>query len=139
MTSWEKWCALHGHQPVPASPTMIARFIAELSPLGVDRVWPAVLEISRAHYTIGLPDPVSSAPVTIEMNKLSGISPPRSWPREEQTRFATLPCDIQAWLSKRQDTDDRLIRKLQNELAQLKKEHANGTNAAETIDHQSAA
>jgi hypothetical protein len=137
MTQWERWCALHGHQPVPASPTMIARFIAELSPLGVDQVWPAVLEISRAHYTIGLPDPVASAPVTMEMNRLSGIKPPRSWPREDQIRFATLPYDIQTWLSKRQAIDDALIRKIQNELAQLKKE-SHASRSAET-PHQSAA
>lgn len=123
MTMWEKWCALHGHQVVPASPTMIARFIVELSPLGIDQVWPAVLEISRAHYCIGLPDPVASAPVSIEINKLSRISPPRSWPREEQIRFATLPYDIQAWLSKRQTHDDNLIRKLQNDNAELRKQH----------------
>jgi hypothetical protein len=127
MTMWEKWCALHGHQPpVPASTTMIARFIAELSPLGVEQVWQAVLEISRAHYCIGLPDPTVSAPVVTEMNRLSGIKPPRSWPAEEKLRFATLPYDVQAYLAKRQAADDALIRKLQNELAQLKKEQTNG-------------
>jgi hypothetical protein len=112
---WEKWCALNGHQAMPASPTMIARFIAELAPLGISQVWPTVLEISRAHYCIGLPDPTVSAPVQIEINKISGISPPRSWPHEERIRFASLPYDIQAWLAKRQAIDDALIRKLQNE------------------------
>jgi hypothetical protein len=123
MTTWEKWCALHGHQPVPASPTMIARFIAELSPLGVEQVWQAVLEISRAHYCIGLPDPTISAPVVTEMNRLSRIKPPRSWPDEEKLRFPTLPYDIQAWLAKKADMDSNEIRRLQNELAQLKKEN----------------
>lgn len=126
MTMWERYCALNGHSAVPASPTMIARFIAELAPLGIDQVWSAVLEISRAHYCIGLPDPTVSAPVTIEINKISGISPPRSWPHEERIRFASLPYDIQIIISKREADRDKQIRHMQNEFAQLRKANENG-------------
>jgi hypothetical protein len=133
MTMWERWCALHGHQPIPASPTMIARFIAELTPLGVERVWQAVLEISRAHYTIGLPDPTVSAPVVIEMNRLSGIKPPRSWPAEEKVRFLTLPYDVQAYLAKREAQRDEEIKKIHREFAKLKKEQTNGIPQTDSV------
>jgi hypothetical protein len=132
MTMWGKWCSLHGHQPMPASPTMIARFIAELAPLGISEVWPAVLEISRAHYCIGLPDPTVSAPVVTEINKISGISPPRSWPAEDQIRFRTLPYDLQLIVSKREADRDRQIRQMITERG--KKEKTNGTFSAEAIE-----
>jgi hypothetical protein len=128
MNTWKNWCALRGEQPIPASPTIIANFIKDIAPLGIDRVWPAVLEISRAHYTVGLPDPVSSYPVTQAMNDLAKIPPPRSWPAEERLRFLTLPFDLQRIISKREADRDRQIRHMQNEFAQLKKEAENADN-----------
>jgi hypothetical protein len=123
MEMFQKWCSLRGEQAIPASPTIIARFIKDVAPMGIDRVWPAVLEISRAHYVIGLPDSTISFPVTAAMNDLSGITPPRSWPAEEKARFLTLPYDIQQTISKREADRDKQIRQMQNEFAKLKKEH----------------
>jgi hypothetical protein len=125
MSMWEKWCSLRGESAIPASPTIIARFIKDVAPMGIDRVWPAVLEISRAHYTIALPDPTFSYPVTTAINALSKLDPPRSWPAQEKARFLTLPYDIQSILAKRQADADRQVRRLQNEVATLKKELEN--------------
>jgi hypothetical protein len=123
MNMFEKWCSLRGEQAIPASPTIIARFIADVAPMGIDRVWPAVLEISRAHYTIGLPDPTNSFPVTTAVNELSKIEPPRSWPAEEKARFLTLPFDIQSILLKRQNDFDREVKHMHTKFAELKKEY----------------
>jgi hypothetical protein len=134
MEMFAKWCSLRGEQAIPASPTIIARFVKDVAPMGIDRVWPAILEISRAHYVITLPDPTLSYPVTTAINELSKIEPPRSWPAEEKTRFMTLPFDIQSVLLKRQNDFDREVKRLQNEFAKLRKEsHASTkstTNAA---------
>src|ERR1700738_88056 len=95
-TMFENYCALHGVQAVPASPTTIARFINEIAEIGIDRVWEAVQEISSATYKIGLPDPTLGAGlVTSAINAISKIDPPRSWPREQWARFLSLPYDIQ--------------------------------------------
>ena len=134
MKMFEAWCNLRGEKAIPASPTIIARFIADISPMGIDRVWPAILEISRAHYIIGLPDSTQSFPVASAINELSKLSPPRSWPAAEKLRFATLPYDIQLVISKREaDRDKQIKRMLQNECSKLKKESEHGsspTNAA---------
>jgi hypothetical protein len=136
MRIFSDWCSLRGEQAIPASPTIIARFIKDVAPMGIDRVWPAILEISRAHYVITLPDPTLSYPVTTAINELSKIEPPRSWPAQEKTRFMTLPFDIQLTISKREADRDKQIRQMQNEFAAIKRkesEHASDkttTNAA---------
>lgn len=127
MKLFSDYCALRGEQAIPASPTIIARFIKDIAPMGIDRVWPAVLEISRAHYVITLPDPTLSYPVTTAINELSGIEPPRSWPDPEKARFLTLPYDIQLTISKREADRDKQIRQMQNEFAKLKKESENAS------------
>jgi hypothetical protein len=137
MNLFEKWCWLADESPIPASPTIIARFVAELAPTGISKVWPAVLEISRAHYTIGLPDPTLSYLVTTAINKISGIEAPRSWLVAERERFLTLPYDLQCTISRREADRDRQIRTMQNEFAKLKKESENACTQT-TTDHAAA-
>lgn len=132
MNMFEKWCSLRGESAIPASPTIVARFIADIAPMGIDRVWPAVLEISRAHYIIGLPDSTQSFPVASAINELSRLAPPRSWPAAEKLRFATLPYDIQLVISNREADRDKQIRQLQNEFAALKKESENAASKTDT-------
>jgi hypothetical protein len=132
MDMFSKWCALRGEQAIPASPTIVARFIADVAPMGIDRVWPAVLEISRAHYTVGLPDVTNSFPVANAINELSKLEAPRSWPAAEKPRFLTLPYDIQLTISKREADRDKQIRTMQNEFAKLKKETENAANKTDT-------
>ena len=96
----------------------------------------AVQEVSRAHYTHGLPDPTLGGPVAAAINDIAKIDPPRSWPAEEKLRFLTLPYDVQLIISKRERDRDNQVRKIQNELAQFRKEHANGV---QTDTEQAAA
>jgi hypothetical protein len=129
---FEKWCALRGESPIPASPTIVARFIADVAPLGIDRVWPAVLEISRAHYTVGLPDVTNSFPVAAAINALSKLEAPRSWPAAEKLRFSTLPYDIQKCIATREADRDHRIRTMQNEFATLKKDSDHAASKTHT-------
>ncbi|MFX6213897.1 hypothetical protein ABTF16_22965, partial [Acinetobacter baumannii] len=41
-----RWCALRGVTPCPAVPDAVARFVADCASLGIERLWPAVQEIS---------------------------------------------------------------------------------------------
>ena len=132
MDMWSKWCALRGEQAIPASPTIIARFIADIAPLGIDRVWPEILQISRAHYTVGLPDVTNSFPVATAINALSKLTPPRSWPAEEKLRFATLPYDLQVIILKRETDRDREVKHMHAQFAKLKKETENASSKTDT-------
>ena len=131
MTMFERWCILNGrHKPFGAPSTIVAQFVDDIASMGIEQVWEAVQEVARMHSAHGLPDPTQSKAVASAVNDITKIDPPRSWPDEEKHRFLTLPYPTQAYLAKRQVADDALIRKLQNELAQLKKENENADQAA---------
>lgn len=123
---FERWCILNGHKPFGVSPAIVAQFVDDIAPMGIEQVWPAVQEVARMHTAHGLPDPTQSKDVAAAINAIAKIDPPRSWPAEEKLRFLTLPYDIQLIISKREADRDKQIRHMQNELAQLKKEHTNG-------------
>jgi hypothetical protein len=52
---------------------------------------------------------------------LPPIEPPRSWTTEEKERFKSLPRDLQAYLSEREQERDRDVRRRQNEAADERK------------------
>jgi hypothetical protein len=134
MKMFEDWCSLNNQKAHLASPAVVARFVKDIAPMGISRVWRAVQEISRTHYLIGLADPTLGGPVAAAINEISKIAPPRSWPREEQIRFLTLPYDIQITIEKRERDRDNQVRTLQNEFATLKKDsdHATDKTIADT-------
>jgi hypothetical protein len=52
---------------------------------------------------------------------LPPIEPPRSWTTEEKERFQTLPRELQAYLTEREQERDRDLRRRQNEAAEARK------------------
>jgi hypothetical protein len=139
MNVFERWCALHGQKPYGANHETVARFVADIAPMGIEQVWSALQEISRAHYVHLLPDPTVGETVATALNNIVRVDPPRSWPKELHDRFKMLPHEIQHWLARRQAADDRLIRKLQNELATLKRTMENGIQVSSDDTNQAAA
>jgi uncharacterized protein YdcH (DUF465 family) len=132
MNIFERWCALHGEKPYGANNETVARFVSDIAPMGIEQVWEALQEISRAHYVHLLPDPTVGETVTTALNNICRVNFPRSWPKNLHDRFNMLPHEIQHWLARRQAADDALIQKLQREHAQLKKEHEHADKAAGT-------
>jgi hypothetical protein len=114
-TTFERWCILNGTRPVPATPMMVARFVADVAPWGVDKIWPIVQEISRAHYTVGLADPTLGGPVAAAINEIAKIDPPRSWNKEEKQRFNSLPYDLQKTVVRREDQREKTVRRAMQE------------------------
>lgn len=43
-----KWCELNGLSPCPAAPAHVARFVVDCAPLGIQRLWPAIQDVSMA-------------------------------------------------------------------------------------------
>src|SRR5262249_8853301 len=91
-----KWCELNGVASCPAAPATVARFVNDCASLGIERLWPAVQQISKMHTCLGLADPTLGGMVAVAISRIAGISPPRSWPDANKERFRSLPYDVQA-------------------------------------------
>jgi len=113
---------LQNVQPIPIVPSMLARFIANCAPLGMETLWPIVQEISRAHVEIGLPDPTAGGVVASAINDISKTEPPRSWPKEDRLRFYSMPWDIQQCVLRREQQDRAAINKAMQDRADALKE-----------------
>jgi hypothetical protein len=121
-TTFERWCELSNAKALPAAPMLVARFVADLAPLGMSAIWPAVQEISRAHYTIGLADPTLGGLVSAAINEIAKIDPPRSWPADQKRRFQQLPYDLQLYVTNREKQRDAEVRRAQNKANQKVKD-----------------
>lgn len=112
-----KWCELNGVSACPTAPADVARFVTDCAALGIERLWPAVQEISRMHVALGLADPTLGGVAAAAINEVANIAPPRSWPGEHKQRFKTLPYDLQQYVSVHEAQRDKVIRRAQNEAA----------------------
>jgi hypothetical protein len=112
-----KWCELNGVSACPAAPADVARFVIDCAALGIERLWPAVEEISKMHVVLGLADPTLGGAAAAAINEVANIAPPRSWPGEQKARFKALPFDLQQYVAAHEVQRDRVIRRAQNEAA----------------------
>lgn len=112
-----RWCELRGVAPCPATPDVVARFVADCASLGIERLWPAVQEISRLHVSAGLADPTLGGPVASAIAHKTGIQPPRSWPDDRKKRFRSLPYDLQIFIATHEVRRDKALRRAQNATA----------------------
>src|ERR1700728_269135 len=100
-------CDLNAASWCPAAPATVAKFVTDCASLGIERLWPAVQEISKAHISLGLADPTLGGVAAAAISDVAGISPPRSWPNERKQRFRSLPYDVQVHLANHEEQRDR--------------------------------
>ena len=112
-----KWCELNGISFCPAAPADVARFVSDCGSLGIERLWPAVQEISRVHMSLGLADPTLGSVAADAINDVAGIDPPRSWPNDRKQRFRSLPYDLQVYVASHEAQREKALRRAQNEAA----------------------
>ncbi|WP_342712168.1 hypothetical protein AAFG13_12500 [Bradyrhizobium sp. B124] len=112
-----RWCELHRVAPCPAAPAVVARFVADCASLGIERLWPAVQEISKLHVAAGLADPTLGGPVASAIAYIAGIEPPRSWPDDRKRHFWSLPYDLQIFIAAHEARRDKALRRAQNAAA----------------------
>ena len=112
-----RWCELNGIASCPAAPAAVAKFVADCASLGIERLWPAVQEISKAHVALGLADPTLSGMAASAINDVAGISPPRSWPNDRKHRFQSLPYDLQVYVAAHEEQREKALRRAQNDAA----------------------
>ncbi len=115
------WCVLRGVQAIPAKPANVADFVSDCAPLGIEEVWSAVCQISRAHCLIGLADPTACGVVASAFSDIAKIAPPRSWPKEHGARFLSLPYDVQKFLAEYTKRQDAVVRAAMQEAADARK------------------
>lgn len=109
-----RWCELNGVSFCPAAPAAVARFVVDCASLGMDRLWPAVQEISRAHVSLGLADPTLGGAAAAAISAAAGIDPPRSWPNDRKQLFKTLPYDLQVYVAAHEAQREKAVRRAQN-------------------------
>ena len=119
-----RWCELNGVSPYPAAPAAVARFIIDCAALGIERLWPAVQEISKAHVARGLADPTLGGVAAIAISDIAGIAPPRSWPADRKQRFKLLPYDLQVYIAAHEAQREKALRCAQNAAAAIKQKLA---------------
>jgi len=110
VTTFENWCALNNVPPLPAAPADVAKFITDCAPLGIEKLWPMVQEISRAHYVTGLADPTLGGWPARAINDVSKIEPPRGWPADEKVRFLLMSYDLQLYVLKRDAEREAVVK-----------------------------
>jgi hypothetical protein len=119
------WCQLRGEVGLPASPATIGRFIDDIAVMGIEKVWDQIQQIRREHYVRELGDPtLGHGPVADALNRISGLKAPRSWRDEAKYEWGGLPYPVQLELVRREEQRDREVRRLQNELAAVKRANA---------------
>jgi hypothetical protein len=118
------WCELNGLSPCPATPATVARFVADCASLGIERLWPAVQEISKLHASIGLADPTLGGVVGAAVEDIASVDPQRSWPGDRKVRFKSLPYDLQVYIAAHEERREKTLRRAQNEAAIAKQKLA---------------
>jgi hypothetical protein len=119
-----RWCELNGVSPYPAAPAAVAKFVTDCAQLGIERLWTAVQEVSRAHVAHGLADPTLGGVAAAAINNIAAIAPPRSWPDDRKQRFKSLPYDLQAYVAAHEEQREKALRRAQNAAAAIKQKLA---------------
>jgi hypothetical protein len=119
-----RWCELNGVCLCPAAPAAVARFVSDCASLGIERLWPALQEISRLHVSLGLADPTLGGVAAAAINAVADIDPPRSWPNDRKQRFKSLPYDLQVYVGNHEAQREKVLRRAQNEAAALRQKLA---------------
>ena len=133
-----KWCELHGRSPCPAAPADVARFVFDCAALGIERLWPAVQEVSKLHVSVGLADPTSGGVAAAAISELAGIDPPRSRPDDRKHRFKSLPYDLQIYIAAHEAQREKALRRAQNAAAIAKQKLAAYQPEARTHEENKA-
>jgi hypothetical protein len=116
------WCAKKTVRHCPAKLAAVATFIFEFAHRGADFLIDAVNAIERLHDVHNMPNPCATSIVREALASVFEIDPPRSWPKEDRTKFLLLPIEIQWVVRNREEQRDKDLRRRHNELHKLRQE-----------------
>ena len=123
----------------PANPYVVAAYLRWLMDMNVGGIPDLLRGIEEVHAVNGLANPVQTFPVRELLSELASKEPPgpppRSWPKADQLLWAELPPAIRAVISKRDRERETALRRMQNELAEMKK-RLNGSSVPKAVDNK---
>ena len=124
------WCKSKGIKALPCAPTSLAAFVRAENAIGVpvDRIVDALWAIEALHDNNGYANPVATAAVRVELDRILKFDRYPRWPKADKLKFLLLPPDIKAVIARREEQNTRVLRKIQNDFAAFKtqKENSNG-------------
>src|SRR5262245_37572192 len=117
------WTTQASVRYAPAKPFVVAAYVDHLAATGISTatILRRVNAISALHDRYNLADPVRTTVVRTVLRDVVAGEPPRSWNKEEQKSFVQLPPEIQAAVARRERQREIELRRMQNELADLRK------------------
>jgi hypothetical protein len=120
---WLAWTTARHVRHAPARPYVIAAFIAEQSASGTSTndILRQLDAVARLHDKFSLPNPVATAAARAVLEREFAFAVPRSWTGPEKEMFVTLPAEIRAAISRREQDRETTLRRAQNNLAAERK------------------
>jgi hypothetical protein len=117
------WCKSRGVPFCPAQPATVAAYIGFENKEGANfqRIFETVRAIEQMHDAAGLSNPCATMAVRHELGNIYHIDAPRSWPKADRALFNSLPLEIRAVIEKRAEQDSKVLRRLMNEVAEMRK------------------
>ena len=116
------WCKARGAAAYPTQPRLLAEFVTGNASMGADWAESVVNDVVALNLQVGLANPAATPAVIGALTSIRSIEPPRSWPREQWAHFHALPLTTQRYVLRREAERDKEVRKLQNEVANLKRQ-----------------
>jgi hypothetical protein len=117
---WDSWAKARGIRNVPASPSALALWVRSELEAGIsgEQILKQVRAISKMHDFYGLADPTVCRIVQAEMPMQFLL--PRSWARDDAAIWHQIPPAAQEIIVQRADEASKVLRRAQNETADLR-------------------
>jgi hypothetical protein len=124
LDSFNRFCTQHGVRNCPSRPSTVAAFVRSEKSLGTEphKIALALSAIELLHDRHSCANPVATAVVRKELERILQIEAPRSWSKAEQLMFASLPGEIRAVISRREQQRETALRRAQNKAAEAKRQ-----------------
>jgi hypothetical protein len=120
---WLSWTTANSVRHCPAKSHVVAQFILEQSATGAttESILKQIDAIARLHDKFSLPNPVATSAARAVLEREFAFAVPRSWTGPEKEMFCTLPAEIRAAISRREQDRETTLRRAQNNLAEERK------------------
>jgi hypothetical protein len=115
--NYELYCQRVGvSRSFPATPALAAAWLQTLDDAHLEA---AVAALVAIHDQLGLSNPCATLACRTVLERRLRTECPRSWDKEARQLFASLPPEVRAILTARENARDAALRRKQNELAAL--------------------
>src|SRR5262249_28026235 len=132
------WTTEKNCRYAPAKGFVVAAFVLDQAATGAstETILRRVSAISILHDRYGLSDPVSSSAARYALGYAIPTEAPRSWNKLEKEAFVQLPPEVKAAIHRREHQRETEVRRMQNQLAELKRQQQSAADNKEPISKE---